>query len=343
MKITCSKCFAEYNLPPEKIPTTKKNATCTKCGSQMIIDPASSTKSDTDKSILIQFPELTVPAYSKCNLTEILAPNKKGGYKTGRNRFKVKILKAVGHLLNKVLVQDEQVLRVAQGVAYYPAEILFGNGILTMMSNYYAILVTNRRLVFININSRTTKPTNYIMQLPYANIKKASFGTIFSRMILKSVTGKNRTFTYMKRYLVKELKEFILNKITTVKTTSKGEVQPENICPACFLPTAAVNNTCPYCEAKFKTPLGGFVRSLILPGWGDIYLGHKGLGTFELLGSFVVWGVVIVLVAGSLKSGQNADLTANLIIAAVVLLFYNVSDAIFTYFMGKKGYILLKK
>lgn len=309
----------------------------------MVIDPSSSTKSDADKSILIEFPELTVPAYSKCNLTEILTPNKKGGYKTRRNKFKVKILKAVGHMLNKVLVQDEQILRVAQGVAYFPSEIFFGNGILTMMSNYYAILVTNRRLIFININSRTTKQTLYIMQLPYENIKKATFGTIFSRIMFKSVKGKNRTFTYMKRYLVKELKEFIPNKIANVQTVSKAEAQPANICPACFLPTEAVNNTCPYCEAKFKTPFGGFIRSLILPGWGDIYLGHKGLGTFELIGSLVVWGVIVAMVMGSLGTGQNVDLTSSLIIGGVILLFYNVSDAIFTYFMGKKGYILLKK
>ncbi len=299
MKITCSNCFAEYNLPPEKIPTSKKTAKCAKCGSGITIDPSPATRSDNDKSILVEFPELSVPAYSKCNLSVILVPNKKGGYKTGRNKFKVKILKAIGHILNKVLVQDEQVLRVAQGVAYFPSEIFFGNGILTMMSNYYAILATNRRLVFININSRTTKPTHYIFQLPYENIKKTRLGSIFSRFTLKSVKGKSRVFTYMKRYLVKELKDFVPNKIATVQTVSKAEAQPENICPACFLPTEAVNNACPYCEAKFKTSLGAFVRSLILPGWGDIYLGHKGLGTLELLGSLIVWGVIIAMIMGS--------------------------------------------
>lgn len=342
MKISCSKCGASYNLPAEKIPKGKANARCVKCGADIPINPSMKYDGNTHQAILFEFPELTVPSFSKCNLTEILSPNKKGSYKTARNKFKVKILKAVGILLNKVLTQDEQVLRVAQGIAYFPAEIFFGNGYFTMMSNNYAILATNRRLVFINVNYRVTKPTHYIFQIPYENIKKASFGSIFSRIVFKSVKGKSRTFTYMKRYLVKELKEFINNKLTPITSAAKANAQAENICPACFLPVEQGFKACPYCEAQYKTPFAAFARSLTMPGWGDIYLGHKGLGTLELLGALVVWGLVISFVMKDLTAGQSIMQSENIMLAAFIIVFYNFFDGILTYFMGKKGYLLKK-
>ena len=77
------------------------------------------------------------------------------------------------------------------------------------------------------------------------------------------------------------------------------------------------------------------LRSLILPGWGDIYLGHRLLGCFELLGSCFIWLFVIL----SLLSGHPDGL----IPAFFLLLVYNGIDSILTYFMAHKGYSLEKR
>ena len=78
-----------------------------------------------------------------------------------------------------------------------------------------------------------------------------------------------------------------------------------------------------------------FLRSLLLPGLGDIYLGHKLLGVLELLGSMLVWAVVIFSVLGGSQE--------SLIVALFLLVFYNGFDSLLTRHMAKKGYMLAGK
>jgi len=348
MKITCSNCYSSFNLPQEKIPARKAKARCTKCGGEIVIDPVaifeggysdSEKQSDARQEILFAFPELSVPAFARCNLPEILTPTKKGAYNSSKNKFKVKIIKSVSYLLNNLLTHDEQVLRVGHGVAFYPSEIIFGNGAFTRIYNNYAIFATNRRLLFVNVNPRITQPKDYLFQLPYENISKARFGKIFSRMVLKSVLGPQRVFNYMKRHNVTELRDFINKRLQIVSKVAKNEAQAESICPACFLPVNPGRKSCPYCEAAFKTPLAASLRSLLLPGWGDMYLGHRGLGMMEMLGSLIIWGLAAGLYLGHIPPPPEFQ-NVPPYYAGLLLLIYNGGDALLTYIMGRKGYIL---
>ncbi len=74
------------------------------------------------------------------------------------------------------------------------------------------------------------------------------------------------------------------------------------------------------------------LKSLILPGWGDIYLGHRLLGCFELLGTLFIWFIFL----GLLMSGLAEDL----IFGLFLLVFYNGADSLLTFYMARKGYIL---
>jgi len=76
-----------------------------------------------------------------------------------------------------VLNEEERVLRIGSGTAYYPAEIFFGNGSLTMLYNRYAILGTNQRALLIDIDHRMKRPTHYLFQVPYHNLKKVARGS----------------------------------------------------------------------------------------------------------------------------------------------------------------------
>lgn len=57
------------------------------------------------------------------------------------------------------------------------------------------------------------------------------------------------------------------------------------------------------------------MRPLILPGLGDIYLGHRALGVLELIGSLFVWLIVIT----SLLAGGEGSLE----MAIFLLVIYN--------------------
>ena len=140
---------------------------------------------------------------------------------------------------------------------------------------------------------------------------------------------------FVKRYLAKEIRQFIMDKKSSIQEVEPPQEPLENLCPSCFVPLGKKLISCPQCRAHFKEPEKAFLRSLLLPGLGDMYLGHILLGLLELLGAVFVWAVVISLVL----SGEEGAL----VIALILLVFYNLLDGLFAYHMGKKGYMLAKK
>ena len=278
------------------------------------------------------YPELRNLELDKFDLAAILTPTKKGRYKTGKNKLKVRILKSVFEKANKILNSGEQVGRIGKGAAYYPAELILGNGYLTMLYNQYAILCTNKRLLFVNINPRVTRVTHYVFQIPYEDIKLIKKGLLFGHFIIKRHQGRRRVYTAVKRFLLNDMKDFVEKRSTGIDGNPTTQPSPEKLCPACFSPLEDKLTQCPQCSIEFKKPKTAFLKSLILPGWGDMYLGHRLLGVFELMGSAIVWLIVISLMLSG--AGEN------LAIAVTIFLFYNLMDGLLTYHMANKGYMM---
>jgi predicted Zn finger-like uncharacterized protein len=359
MKVICPKCNTVYNVPSDKIPKTRAVATCKKCGEHIVIEPglatqpepladpptssasyssspiASRPREHASMALFVDYPELKGLSPDKFGLEEILFPNKKGGYKSRQNKFKIKVLKAVSDILEKILRDGEKVMRIGKGTAYYPVELLLGNGWLTMYYNYYAIVCTNQRVLLINIDHRIRHFTHYLFQIRYEEIEKIKRGRLSRSLVVYRMKGKRRIFMYVKGYIVKELRQFIMDKKGSIRAVEHPQELLENLCPSCFTPLGKSLISCPHCRVHFKEPKKAFLRSLLLPGLGDIYLGHIFLGLLELLGAVFVWAVVISL----LLTGKEGALFT----ALFLLLFYNLVDGLLAYHMGKKGYMLAKK
>lgn len=350
MDIICKHCNAVYTIADDKVPPKRAAAPCKRCGNRIVIEPlpaavasppvagappASGTPgrpSGHDPRILEAFAEVREFDPGRYAISAILSPDRKGRYQTRLNRLKLKILGAVKPTLDRLLKKDEQVMCITGGTAYYPIELLFGNGLFTMLYNRYAVVATNRRLVMVNTNHRMTRASHYLFQLPYTGIRKVSRGLLRTSLSIKRRNGKKRVFTSMKRAFTAELQAFIKPRMTSGKTASFLDAAAENLCPACFeaLPTGCP--ACTACQAVFKTAGKAALRSLLLPGWGDWYLGHRWLGAMELIGSLIVWAIVLSMVAGG---GSESIGTAFLILA-----FYNGFDALLTRHMARKGIML---
>ena len=355
MKILCSQCNATVNIKDNNTPHEKKMAvTCKKCGGRIVLEPGSpqpvkmaggehnpsmpltsSASPAQPGEVSNIYPHLADLSPRKFALTEILTPNKKGDFKTGQNKFKVKILGVVKDVVEKMLRKDEVVMRIAAGTAYYPVEVFFGNGYLTMLYNRYALIATNQRLLMINTNHRMTKPAHYVYQMPYSIIKKVQRGLFRRNIVLVPKKGKRKTFMTMKTYLSAEMSNFIRNHIDATIPVGTSESMLTDLCPACYTALEKKLSNCSTCAVEFKTPKKAMLKSLVLPGWGDIYLGHRLLGFFEVLGSLFVW----LIFFGLLMGGLAEDLTIGLFL----LVFYNGADSLLTYYMARKGYILEKK
>lgn len=352
MNIICPQCNVTYRFSEKQIPDRKASFQCKRCGTRIMVGPEVTDKSGpapgdasgqqvpqttrasgVHKSALLkEFPEAAAFAPHKYDLNHLLAATKKGRYKTRLNKLKLKLLGAVQPVLDRLLSEDEQVLHLAGASAYYPAEIFLGNGWMTLLYNRYIIVATNKRLVAINTNYKMNKPAHYFFQFPYSGIKKISWGLMGTSLVLKRKKGKRRTFTGIKRALAKELKSYVSPNIDPASTADMDADPKDNLCPSCFTPLAGGLTNCPKCRAIFKSPRKAALRSLLLPGWGDFYLGHRFLGGCEMLGSMLAWGLVLTM----LFSHQPGDL----ILGPVILLFYNGMDALLTLHMGKKGYCL---
>ena len=154
---TCERCGGKTTLgaavhvpPNSNFQTAVKPTPERLARPAQLVEQSAGASQKTMHEIFDAYPDLRNLELEKFDLAAILTPTKKGKYKTGKNKFKVKILKSVFEKANKILNDGEQVLRVGKGAAYYPAELLLGNGYLTMLYNQYAILCTNKRLLFVN-------------------------------------------------------------------------------------------------------------------------------------------------------------------------------------------------
>lgn len=355
MEIVCSQCNATYRFPESRIPDRKASFACKRCGHRLTIEPPAKTRKNQvqtapqpgqrpdlshtaqaqHKAIALEFPETTDFAPQHYALGQLLTPNKKGRYKTRLNKLKLKLLGAVQAPLEALLEQDEQVLHVAAATAYYPVELFFGNGLLTTLYNRYVVVGTNRRLVAVNTNYRMTKPTHYLFQFPYHTIKKISRGLFGTSLALTRKKGKRRIFISLKRTLSAEMKKFISGNIDPSLGLDAKPIPHENLCPACYKALPGKISSCPNCRTQFKNPRKAALLSLLLPGLGDIYLGHRFLGGLELLGALFVWSIVAILLLSNEPAGIG--------MAIFLLLIYNGFDSLLTLHMAKKGHSVEKK
>ena len=353
MDIICRHCNATYTIADHKVPARKAAAACKRCGNRIVIDPRPAgdpqpaatasmpeavppteapAKAAHDRPLVEAFPEVAGFHPAHYAMSEIMRPTPKGRYQTRPNKFKLKVLKVVKPTLDALLRKDEQVMRIGGGTAYYPVEIFFGNGFLTMLYNRYAIVATNQRLVMINTNHRMTGLRHYLFQMPYDEIKKVSRGLFRTSLNLVRKKGRRRLFTSMKMAFTRELREFIAPQLTPGSTAVSGDEALECLCPACYTGLPGYTDACETCGATFKNARKAALRSLLPPGWGDWYLGHRLLGGLELMGSLFVWSVVFNL----LTQGGAEDAG----VAAFILLFYNGFDALLTRHMARKGIML---
>ncbi|MBU0484657.1 MAG: zinc-ribbon domain-containing protein [Proteobacteria bacterium] len=356
MTITCPSCNASYEIPEQNVPETKFAAKCKKCGKKFVIDhhlqeqkipeqktlsPKSEIEPEKNQienqeeqisKILEAYPGLAEFSQEKFALSEVLSPSPDGNYLNSKNNFKVKILKAVHNILGSILTNNEKVMRVGRGTAYYPSEIPYANGIMTLFYNYYAIVCTNKKILLFNVNFQLNRPTRHIFQIHYESIKKIKRGIFFNSLIFCLKDGSYRNFTTVKRFLSKELQYFINAKKDSQTVNPEYSMKTlENLCPSCFTPLTSNHINCPQCNIMFKEPRQALLKSLVMPGWGSLYLGHTGLGIIESTGAALLWALLIFLFVNNMKEG--------LIAGIIILLFYNSIDSLLSYSLARKGYI----
>ncbi|HSH14232.1 MAG TPA: hypothetical protein VLA15_10795 [Desulfurivibrionaceae bacterium] len=353
MTFTCPHCQKQHSFPDGVALPPNSAAHCKRCGRRFLLngaeperqlqEPASEKNaveetspsvdqgdgSGTDPEIILAFPELQELPPGKFLLDEIFAPGK--GHRKLDRRL-AKLILATAPLLSEVVLdKDELVCRLASGIAYFPFEIPYANGLLTWPLNYYALVATNHRLIFINLDQRLSHPSRYVFQVPYGNISRVSRGFYGSSLIIHTLAGRTWDFTTVDRRLATGMEKFIREQLERLESEGEDFSPSSQLCPGCYHPVPENLASCPSCQIPYKSSRVAIKKSLLLPGTGNLYLAYPLLGIAEILGYLCTWILTISLVIIGIPGGILAG--------SLLVLAYPFMTAFMAGRMAGKGYL----
>jgi hypothetical protein len=211
------------------------------------------------------------------------------------SKKKLKLLKKVDPAVKQLLHEGEVVYYVTWGLraSFFDSFFL---GWLMYMINRMAIVLTTKRILLIQI-TRGNVPRELRSQIRYSAVDRIS-GTPLGHTKIKFHDGSSTVFAQMPRRDRKYIRDAINRLAERAKEVATSHdlaiVAPENLCPHCFAPVEGFPTGCARCGKRFKTPNKATVLSLIFPGFGDFYLGHRAFAMLEILGAALIWLVYLV-------------------------------------------------
>ena len=248
---------------------------------------------------------------------------------------RLKLMKAIDERVRTFLAEGEKVEFVSWGVEYSFAEHYF-MGVWAQLLNRRAVIITNRRILLMQINSRN-KVLQLKNQLRYTAITKFAKGT-FGYLGLTLRDNKTLYLTSIPRKDRKQLRERIAAHMEATRAEAPAPGL-ENLCPHCGHRVLGLPERCSQCARDFKSGAKAGWLSMILPGLGDLYLGHRGLGVLEIMGALAAWAFVVFAFAlgGGEEANGGLDVTGAIVGAVLVFAFVHLPDAWITRRMGLKG------
>jgi hypothetical protein len=256
-----------------------------------------------------------------------------------KNRFK--LLKAIDAKLRKILHADERVYFVTSGTTANIAEQYFAGAAMTQALNRRALVFTTERVVLLQIDSKK-RPRDLVAQIAYTSIAEvAATWNGYCQLKLRDKSKLN--FIGVPKADRKHLAAFLTDVVKTAASavTSASGVALEQLCPHCFVPVPGHPTACPHCQGGFKLARTAMLRSLVFPGLGDFYLGHRAFAIFEMLGAAFMWYVLVIgpLLGTPNEKGEITDTNAAYwFIAGVMLTIMHGIDAVMTRHFALKGH-----
>ena len=254
-----------------------------------------------------------------------------------RAKARFQFLKTVDPKLRRILHPDEKVYYLTSGTTATMVEQFFV-GWVAQLVNQRALIFTTERVLLLQIDHRK-RPRDLVAQLPYtsiADLKSTWDG--HCRLRLRNHTTLN--FAGVPKADRKFLRGFLADILRDSVPPLPGVPHQgiENLCPHCFQAVAGLPAACPHCRGGFKSTRRAVWLSALFPGMGSLYLGHRGVAAFEILGAAMVWlGMVIVPLLGSLGPDAPAPASDYWFSTAFALAFLHGIDALVTHNFATKG------
>lgn len=246
---------------------------------------------------------------------------------------KLKQLKVLDPIIRSMLHEDEEVIYLTDGIKVSSAEQFF-IGWMMYYYNHNAFVFTSERIIMIHVIKKK-KLGRFVGSIRYEDLMQVKTSWTGS-LRLKFRNKKQVLFTKIAKLDRAFIKSFLIPLVNdNAATVDKKASMIIDLCPACY---THVNDQsaaqCPQCACEFRTPKQAALRSFILPGLGDLYLG-SALGYLEVLFMIFLWGATILGNIDLIAMGENPTevWTGSLIFMGVI----HVLDAIKSHYVARKG------
>jgi hypothetical protein len=209
--------------------------------------------------------------------TDILFSNHKNVHKPRVEKRQRKLLQKIT-FLPSFLQQDERVLQVTTGCSPVSFGEQFLTGAIVFVIKRSLFVFTDRRVFHI----RTKSDFSYrgsIAQILYADCQR-----IFVKgrtLIAEYKNGTKERFTCIAGREKTKIKALL--KSIPLDGPQSHTQQRTHLCPRCTNPLIEDSFTCPSCSLPFKDKARARKLSIIFPGGGYFYTGHRYFGIVDAL------------------------------------------------------------
>lgn len=262
-------------------------------------------------------------------------PDSKGRRAGKANKKRLALLKKAAPFLRSAVEPEEKVLYVTQGMVNNFLEQYFA-GWTVMYRNQTLVVTTDRRFILLHCNRRGC-PCDFANEVPYLGITKLTPGGMLSSFVIAWKKG-NVALANISKQDGKRMQSYWTEALAWhVHSTVERSVDQRNyLCPSCYVPIAGHIDACPRCRVYFKSPKIAALRSLLLPGLGDLYLGYSLLAILQMIGAALVISVLLVAVITS-KTPQ--EMVGGVTGGFILIALYHGVDSLLTLHMAKKGLV----
>jgi hypothetical protein len=262
-----------------------------------------------------------------------LFPEPDGFFARRHRQRRTQLIELLREVLAKALVSGETIRFATRGLRYNGLEFYFA-GWAAYYHNQVALIVTDRRLLILQLSRR--KPGQLKNQVALQNIRDVRRSSILGRLITFKLAD-GRSFHVMS--LPGADRKVLGQLVAGVQGGPVAGPALEALCPACLAPVpgkvgATLVCPSPTCRVPFRDPHRAAKLSGLVPGLGDLYLGHHFFGSAEFLGSMAALGLGL----GFIGSGEPVMIVFALLFLVVLP---RAIDYPLTMHMGRKGLVPL--
>jgi hypothetical protein len=251
-----------------------------------------------------------------------------------RSKKKFRLLRRIDDAVREMLTEGETVHFVTMGsaVSFWESYFL---GWMVYYLNRRAIVLTDRRIILLQIDSKM-RPKELRSQLRYTAITRVERSFV-SGTNVHLRNGRKRAFSGVPKADRKFLAELVARLKRLVGEGFAAQAV-EDLCPHCFALAGKAFGSCGECGGPFKSARRAGLLSLLFPGFGDLYIGHKKLAVLEILVVSLIWLSML---------WPNPDYTYSalgyLLLGGIVVLFVHLPDAVGTWYIARMGIYPAKK